>query len=252
MVEKLTTIYILRRLAESGVQAFSSQEFRCLFDLDGGRAYQVLSKLEKRGILRRLKRGGYVVVGLGEREVLGQAFFLGTRLVEPSYIGFWSALHYYGWTEQAPRAVFVANTRRSRETRVETYSIRLVKLRPDRFFGYAIGRQGNYGFPIAEPEKAVLDSLLLPARSGGVEEAAKALAEALPDLRLELLESYAIRLRSDTVVSRIGHLLARLGIESNTLRPLASRFYVRLDPALPRRGRYDSEWKVIDNLPGGR
>ena len=251
MVEQLTTIYILRRLEDAGGRAFSAQEFARLFRLEGGRAHQVLYRLEKRGILRRFKRGRYVVLGPGGREVLGQAFFLGTRLVEPSYVSFWSALHYYGWTEQAPRVVSVANTKRSAEARVETFSIRLVKLRTARFFGYTTEAQGTYGFPIAEPEKAILDSLLLPSRSGGVEEAAKALAEASGGLRLERLESYAIQLKSETVVSRIGHLLAGVGIESKTLKPFGAKFYVRLDPSLARRGRYDSEWHVIDNLPGG-
>jgi len=251
MVEQLTTIYILWHLEDAGVQTFTTQEFARLFHLEADRAHQVLYRLEKRGIVRRFKRGRYVVLGLGGREALGHAFFLGTRLVEPSYVGFWSALHYYGWTEQAPRVVSVANTKRSREARVEAYSIRLVKLRADRFFGYTVGVQGTYGFPIAEPEKAILDSLLLPSRSGGVEEAAKALVEAAGELRLERLESYAIQLRSETVVSRIGHLLAGVGIESKTLRPFAAKFYVRLDPSLPRRGRYDSAWHVINNLPGG-
>src|SRR5437867_5640143 len=102
MAQKLTTDYILRRLSRLGVTSFTTDEFRRLFRLDPPRAHQTLHRLARREVVHRLRHGGYVVAGPGDAEALGQPLFLGTRLVEPSYVAFWSALHFYGWTEQAP------------------------------------------------------------------------------------------------------------------------------------------------------
>jgi len=160
------------------MDAFDDDEFARLFHLAPAQAYRVLHRLASAGALKRLANGRYVFAALGEAPILGQPFFLGTRLVEPSYVSFWSALHYYGWTEQAPRLVFVANTRLSRRRAVEAYAFRLVKLPPTRFFGYTLVRERDAEFPIAEPEKAFVDSLYLPGHAGGMGLVGSALGEA--------------------------------------------------------------------------
>ncbi len=248
MEKKLSTTYILDRLMRAGAKAFTSDEFLAIFPLERNRGYKLLHRLERKGFIKRLGRGRYVVVGLGAGEVLGQPFFLGTRLVEPSYISYWSALHFYGWTEQAPRLIFVANTKRSGRKRVEEYTFRLVKLRPSRFFGYTLESQGPYEFPIAEREKAIIDSLWRPSLAGGMEEASKCLREAIDELRLEVLDSYALRMGSKSLVSRLGFLLERLGKDPKALGDNASSVYIKLDPDGLRRGRFHARWKVIDNL----
>ncbi|HYM39068.1 MAG TPA: type IV toxin-antitoxin system AbiEi family antitoxin [Thermoplasmata archaeon] len=248
-MKNITSTYIIRRLAELQVTSFRDEEFSRLFGLTRTRGYQVLHRLVGSGLLHRIARGRYVVGGPGEGTALGQPFFLATRIVEPSYVGFWSALAYYGWTEQAPRVIFVATTRRSGRKVMGAVSVRFVRLRPSRFFGYAAVRQGNLEFPMAEPEKAIVDSLLLPEHSGGMELVASALREALPGLDRSKLESYAMRTGVRSLASRLGYLLERSGIASESLRPASSSVYVKLDPRGPRRGCYDSRWRVLDNLP---
>jgi len=247
MMQKLTKTYIMKRLSDDDIATFSAREFLLLFRLDENRGYKFLHRLETAGLVKRIARGRYIV-SLGGKEALGQAFFLGTRLVEPSYVSFWSALNFYGWTEQAPRIVFIANTKLSGRKNVEAHSFRLVKVKPDRLFGYAIARQGSLEFPVADHEKAIVDSLWLPSCSGGVEEVAKALAAAIGVLDIGVLESYAVRMGSRSLSSRLGYLLERIGTESSTLQKEVSAAYVKLDPAGPRRGKYDSKWRVIDNL----
>lgn len=229
--------------------SFRNEEFCRLFGLSRAQGYQILHRLVGSGLLYRIALGRYIVGGPGEGSPLGQPFFLATRIVEPSYVGFWSALAYYGWTEQAPRIVFVATTRRSGRRALGRISVRFVRLQPSRFFGYATVRQGNLEFPVAEPEKAMVDSLLLPEHSGGMELVAEALQEALPGLDRPKLEAYAVRTGVRSLASRLGYLLARSGIASEALRTAGSSVYVKLDPRGPRRGRYDSRWRVLDNLP---
>jgi predicted transcriptional regulator of viral defense system len=248
-MKNLTSTYILHRLAELQMTSFRDEEFSRLFGLRRAQGYQTLHRLAGSGLLRRIAPGRYVVGGLAAGAALGQPFFLATRIVEPSYVGFWSALAYYGWTEQAPRIVFVATTRRSGRQTFGRITVRFVRLRSSRFFGYAAVSQGNLEFPMAEPEKAIVDALLLPELSGGLELIAAALREALPGLDRPKLEAYAVRTGVRSLASRLGYLLARSGFASEALRAAGSSVYVKLDPRGPRRGRYDSRWRVLDNLP---
>lgn len=231
------------------MDAFDNDEFARLFHLAPAQAHRVLHRLTSAGALKRLTKGRYVFAALGDAPVLGQPFFLGTRLVEPSYVSFWSALHYYGWTEQAPRLVFVANTRLSRRRTVEPYAFRLVKIPPKRFFGYTLAREADVEFPMAEPEKAVVDSLYLPGHAGGMEVVSSALGEAVESLDLPRLEAYAAKMGVRSLASRLGYLLERSHVESRELERAGSAAYIPLDPRGPRRGRFNARWKVIDNLP---
>ena len=248
MRKNLTLTYISRSLAQWDVETFRDKEFARLFQLRPEQTYGVLHRLVSVGILRRLANGRYLFVGLSGSPAEAQPFYLGTRLVEPSYVSFWSALHYYGWTEQAPRMILFATTRVSGRRRVGSYSFRFVKLAPSRFFGYAAVRDGNLEVPLAEPEKAIVDSLYLPLTAGGMGLVASALPESLATLDVARLQSYAARMGTRSLVSRLGHLLARLGIDAEILLPRASSVYVKLDPHGSRRGRYDARWKVIGNL----
>lgn len=247
MAQKLTSTYILRRFAQEGITTFSTREFFILFDLGESGGYHVLRRLETRGLIKRIARGRYVL-GVGSGEVLGQAFFLGTRLAEPSYVSFWSALNFYGWTEQAPRVVLIANTKLSGRRRVEAHSFRFVKVKASCLFGYTLARQGAFEFPVADREKAIVDSLWLPSCSGGTGEVAKALAAAIGELNVGVLVSYASRMGSKSLCSRLGYLLERLDVDAAALQDSASTAYVKLDPAGPRRGKYNPRWRVLDNV----
>jgi len=248
---QLTTKYIVRLLSELGVSTFSTEEYARLMGLPLERAHASLHRLARSGAVRRLRRGRYLLAGHGEPESLGRPLFLGAQLAEPGYIAFWSALHYYGWTDQAPRVVFVANTRRSGRRQVGAFGFQLVRLARHRFFGYRTAREGSLEFPVAEPEKAILDAFYLPRLVGGIDVAASSTADALATLDMGRLEDYAARMQIPSLCSRLGDVLEDLGVESEALRRLRARSYVKLEPLRPRRGRFVSKWNVIDNRGAG-
>jgi len=87
-----STETVLRRLADLGSPAFSNREFRRLFRFSAKTAAVRLNSLARRGVLRRILHGWYAVPGPDASEVLAEPRFLGTQLVEPSYVAFASAL----------------------------------------------------------------------------------------------------------------------------------------------------------------
>jgi predicted transcriptional regulator of viral defense system len=171
-----------------------------------------------------------------------------SQLVTPSYISFWSALHFHGLIEQAPRIVFVAVTRQKRSLTFQGMAFQFVRLLPHMFFGYRRETLAGLPLTVADEAKAILDSLYLPDNAGGLTEVAKSLRAALLDGRVEVaqLVEYARRMRNASLAGRLGYLLERLGQPAVHLP--SPRGPVALDPARPRAGEYDRRWKVYVNV----
>ncbi len=69
------------------------------------------SLMQKKWVLP-LKRGLYAIVPLdvgvkGADSFILHNFVIASHLVEPYYIGYWSALNHYGFSEQIPKTTFI-------------------------------------------------------------------------------------------------------------------------------------------------
>jgi predicted transcriptional regulator of viral defense system len=114
-----------------------------------------LHRLARQGVLVRVRRGIYrVSIRPGDTAVLANLLY------RPSYLSFESALSRFGVLSQIPYTVTLATIRRSKRTILDGTDVEYRQLRADLFFGYRI----DNGLEIAEPEKALLDSLYLMKR----------------------------------------------------------------------------------------
>lgn len=77
-------------------------------------------------------------------------------------VSFLSALHLYGIIEQIPQVITLASISHTRKIRTSLGVISVHQLTPGFFRGFD-WYQGNGSFLIAEPEKALVDSLYLSA-----------------------------------------------------------------------------------------
>lgn len=120
------------------------------------RASQILRALEQAGLVTRLGKGLWLL----DRDA--DPFTIPPYLTAPfpAYVSIWSALARHGMIEQIPRQVFVASLDRPRtiETPISTYSVH--HLAPEVFGGYSGTPDTGY---IATPEKALFDTVYLPA-----------------------------------------------------------------------------------------
>ncbi|NQV04238.1 MAG: hypothetical protein HQ532_01950 [Candidatus Omnitrophica bacterium] len=80
-----------------------------------------------------------------------------------AYVSFVSALHLYGIIEQIPQMVTLASTVHTRIIRTKIGVFSVHRIAPSFFDGFTWYR-GTGSFLIAEPEKALVDSLYLSAR----------------------------------------------------------------------------------------
>ena len=215
----------------------------------------VLWRLASKGRIQRVKRGHYLLVPARagyETRWSEHVFSFIDELLEEYYVGYWTALSYWGMTEQIPRTVFIALTKRRRDfTYSDTVPIHFVTISHHKFFGWTTETIGDQEFRISDKEKTIVDSLDLPQYAGGVPEAAKGLSQQLDWYRIA---EYADNLGNRTVHKRLGYLLEALGLEPPTefverLRRGIGSGYTWLDPTAPKkRITSDSRWRLKINL----
>ena len=248
MRNNLSSLSIVKRLHELDLFFVTTRTLADLFALPPTRVYQVMAQLKESELLVEIENGKYLVLGFEPERVLANPLFIASQLVTPGYVSFWSALHYYGFTEQAPLTVFVATTKKKRPVVFRDYRFRFVTVQPHKLFGYRRETVGELPVLIADEAKAIIDSLAEPRYAGGVAEAAKALRAALGEVDVATLMDYANRMGDKSLGSRLGFLLGQLGCSLSADDLIHSASPVKLDPSRPANGRVDSLWRVNLNL----
>ncbi len=233
--------FLLSLVKGRGLPVFGVREIVSLGGWDKSRTHNTLASLERKGALTRIRRNNYAVTG----ELSGNAFRIATEVVKPSYVSFWTALSHYGFTEQQVMAIQLVSTKQVGAFAAGPLKFEIAKFKPSRFYGYKKAE----GFVIAEPEKALVDSLSRLDLCGGIGEFAKCLRNAWPGMDRKKFIDYLIRFKNKSAVSRAGHLIERMGLdfrEADLLR-FRSPGFVCLDPGMKKAGAYDKMWRIIIN-----
>lgn len=249
MAEHLDPISIAQQLRQRELFYFTPALVADLFSLDRRRTYRLIGRLKATGLVAEAEKGKFLLLGLEPERVLSNPLFIASHVGSPAYVSYWSALHYYGLTDQVPLITFVATTRKRRPLDFRGLRMRFVAIKPSKFFGYHRELLGELPVLIADEAKAIVDSLDQPRCAGGVGEVARALRRALGTVATPTLVEYANRMENRALGSRLGYLLATLGQPAEGLHRSATT--VPLDPARPLAGPRDATWRVIANLPAG-
>lgn len=209
----------------------------------------MLTRLEKRGYIERIEKGKYMIIPFESEKgkYTLHEFVIGSYLVEPSAISYWSALNYYGMTEQIPKTVFLQTSARRKRSLINIFGVnyRIVRIKEKKIFGLRKEWIEETPINITDREKTIVDCLDKPRYSGGVIEIAKALKTN--SLDYQRLSEYALRIGNYAVVRRLGYLSDQMGLKL-PLEPPKSKKYLRLDPTMPPTGFNDPKWRLIVNL----
>lgn len=182
--QKMTTIELIKKLQSLDKDYFTVADMQKVTNLSRASLKVALSRLTKRGVLTRIKRGVYQLT-LSPVDVLKAA----NQLYYPSYLSFESALSRYGILSQIPYTQTFATTRRGKKVILWGTEVEFRQLKKELFFGYKM----EDGIYIAEPEKALLDQLYMVSRGKGrldVEEL------DLKEIDVKLLKEYSERFPS--------------------------------------------------------
>jgi len=208
-----------------------------------------LLRLEKRGIIERIEKGKYLIIPLGAEKgkYTLHEFVIGTTLIEPCSIAYWSALNYYGLTEQIPTTVFLQTTARKKNQDIKVFGVKykIVKIKKEKVFGIRKEWIEETQINITDKEKTIIDCLDKPQYCGGIIEVAKALKNNKFDRKK--LENYAQRIGNSGVLRRLGYLCELLNIKIK-LPKLNIRNYLLLDPTMPEKDTKNARWRLLINL----
>ncbi|MEM2920805.1 MAG: hypothetical protein QXF26_00635 [Candidatus Bathyarchaeia archaeon] len=229
---------LIKRLKGSRCSVFSLGDIVKISNKDENYVKVLVDRLIKRKLLIRIEKNKYSLPN-------ENPFSVASLLTFPSYVSLISAYSYYGLTTQIPSTVFVVSLRQKREVLYNGYRIKFVKFSRERLFGYSKDyAEGKIVF-VAEVEKAILDSLLLP-KYCPLTETFNAIREA--SLNHEKLLDYTRKFNSKVVAKRLGYLLDVVGLDFNSrLRGLVNKNYEPLNPLKPTTGNRDEKWRIVVN-----
>jgi len=248
--------WLLSALSEKGKTIFKIEdvtaELKCSYEY----AKVLVNNLTKKKWLIILRRGVYLIVPLsaGVRSLYTEhEFVIASHLVSPYYIAYWSALNFYGFTEQTPFTVFVATTKRAKSREVLSTRYYFVTLSKRKFFGFEPTAVGTHRINISDREKTLADALDHPEYCGGISEVAKSLCNAKEKVSIEKTVSYAETMGNTAIVKRLGFLLESLGIDTypqvlSRMGEMISTGMSALDPTRPRKGVYNTKWNLLLNV----
>lgn len=139
---------------------FTTHELASLSGRSLSATVQALNLLEREGFIFKIYRGIWAELGNEKLSPYALIPYLFPR--HRAYVSFISALHLYGIIEQIPQVITLASMVHTRTIRTKIGSFSVHKTAPSFFCGFD-WYKGSGNFLIAEPEKALVDSLYLSA-----------------------------------------------------------------------------------------
>ncbi|CCQ34674.1 conserved hypothetical protein (DUF4095) [Halorhabdus tiamatea SARL4B] len=211
--------------------------------------------LKEKGWLERIAHGKYLILPLaaGEDSVYTvHEFVIASALVEPMYIGYWSAMNHHGLTEQLSRTVYVVTTERAQGREIHGVTYRPVTVTEKKFFGYQPTAVGSNQVNVSSIEKTLVDCADHPEFCGGIDELAKAMQNAgNTRCSFERVVEYLRRVGNGAATKRIVYLADQLDIDLPKYQDLVENFttgYPLLDTTREATGTRDSKYQLRLNV----
>jgi predicted transcriptional regulator of viral defense system len=236
--------------------AFTFKEAKEILETSNKAVYAVLARLRQKRRIRQIRAGLYLLCPArsGVEGFWTEHIFtiLPILLKTNYYVGFWSALTYWGMTEQVAQTVHVVVTNRRRNLTFDDQTIQFVTYPESKFFGYVEERLGENSFNISNVEKTIVDSLTHLEYAGGISEVTKAIWTGRNKIVFDQLVDCAKRMRIRAVCLRLGYLLELLGLDEShkILSPEKPTGAPWLDPSTSKKQiGYSSRWGIRLNVP---
>lgn len=243
--------YLLSYLAEKRKNIFSLSDIMNVLKCSYENAKVTVERLRKKKWALSVAKGKYLIVPLaaGTKGAYSEhEFVIASLVAEPCYIAYWTALSHHGFTEQVPGTVFVATRKRIKTREILGAKLRFIFLSPHKFFGFEEITMSGRKIKISDREKTIIDCLDKPRCCGGIEEAAKSIHYAKSEIDFGRLADYAIKMKNNAVVKRLGFILDFLGLKSGNLKKKISPSYSVLDPTKEKKGKRNMKWRLLVNI----
>jgi predicted transcriptional regulator of viral defense system len=241
---------LANELVAEGRSTFTFEEVERRLGKSKTATANLLKRMEKAGLIDRVRRGHYVVRQLG---MLGTpaaaedvALSVGAALKGVSHrIAYRSALYEHDLVVHPARSIQVAAEHRVRTKALSDRPLHVVIESPEML---EVGRVPWGASYVSDRHRAVLDAAHRPRLVGGIEVLAEAFAAAAPELQAEILMDYARRLGWAAALRRLGSLADALALQPlegalQPVRPISADLDLEPGTDEPTFWR-DSRWRV--------
>lgn len=183
-------------LADNGIPVFTLEDAVKILHKSNDYAALFLHRCVKMNLIRRAERGLYYLEGRSNE------YEVASHVLNPSYVSMISALSFYGLTTQIPNTIYVVSPKRHRRIEnVHGYTIIFRRMKTEMMFGYH--KESNGNIFIADPEKAIVDSIYL----NDVDELDHSTLDRPARINIDKLVSYAERTNDVSVINGVITLL---------------------------------------------
>jgi predicted transcriptional regulator of viral defense system len=222
-------------------------------------ARKALSRLVKSGWLERIERGLYMILPLEagpEGRWSEDPLILATQMAPTGAVSYWSALRYWGMTEQVPRTTFVQITHRRSRHRVTILGMgfQFITVVKRKKFGIIQQMSDGLPFRITDREKTLIDACDRPDLSGGILQIAQAL-QSEETIDWPRVDIYLVRMGSGAIYKRLGYLVDSLDITVPDRNQRLERWregmtqgIASLEPGGSGEGKIDTSWRILVNI----
>lgn len=232
-----TELVLIEKLKKESIITFSSKEISRLLGFSRIKSNNLLQNLIKKGFVKQLKREKYALT----KFLKSNSFQIATEAINPSYISFWSALSYYGFTTQQVANIILCTTKQQKIIDLGFCRTILVKVSPGKFFGYT----KIEGFNIASKEKCLIDSLAYPGYSGGFREVVDCIINSWESINKKIFIRYLKKYNNKSLNARFGYILEKNGLMEVKL-PIQNN-YIRLNREKKISDNINKKWRLIIN-----
>jgi len=194
----------------------------------------ILHRLKERNLIKKITKNRYTTKD--------EIYLIASNLTYPSYISFWSASAFLGYTEQMPSVIQVAVTKKMKPIEFEGYNIRFIKLPTTEFFGYRnIQSDEGYIF-IADNEKLIIDVLNRQKECANPAEIEAIIQNT--NIEHKKIIDYLKLINNPALTKRVGYLLEKIkGIDISNKFEL-NRNYIIINQFSKKWSKINSKWRV--------
>ena len=239
----ITRKLLLSTLKEKQMNFFTIRDICSLCNISTNYASQIVYHLKMDEEVEEIEKGKYIMADFGEYPLL-----IACKTVQPSYISFNTALYLYKMKKNIDDEIYIATPKRKRPLDFRKYNFKYITIKHYKFFGYCGTIIRGNRVLIAEPEKAIIDSLEELKYGPELNKFKGVLSNSLDIISIDKLIRYARRFRDKSLLARLGYMLEIVGVQIKISEKYLPKDYIKLDPTGERRGKWISKWNIIDNL----
>ncbi len=227
----MKTIELLDKIRSKPV--FRIQDIERIAYCNQSYAKQILNRLKKKKLIKQITKNRYTTKD--------NIFVISSNITFPSYISFWSAASFLGYTEQIVNTIQVATTRKAKPINFEGYKIKFIPIK-NYFFGYKKISANEGDIFIAEDEKLAIDCLLRQKELGNMDEIENIFENA--KISKDKIIEYLKKINKQSIIKRAGFLLEKKkSIDIHKEFNLDNN-YILLNPTSKKWKGINTKWRV--------